>query len=267
VTKLLNGAELAGFIKERHAKDVRSLHGSKIIPKLAIIRTNQDPVVDTYMRLKTTYGEDIGAAVVVHDVEQAKVVELIGQLNQDDSVHGIIVQLPLPDKTQTEEVLNSVSPDKDVDGLGAQTKFDAATPTAINWLLTGYGVDLKGKKIIIVGQGRLVGRPLLKMFQDSGLDVQGADKSTQNLSELTRSADILISATGNPGLVSADMIKQGAVVVDAGASTDSNGLVGDVAEDVRRRDDLTITPETGGVGPLTVCALFENVLTAAKNAG
>jgi methylenetetrahydrofolate dehydrogenase (NADP+)/methenyltetrahydrofolate cyclohydrolase len=264
--RFLNGSELADFIKERHAHQVRALRAAKIYPKLAIIRTNKDPVVDTYMRLKSSYGQDILVDVDVHDVPQADAIATIKRLNDDPGVHGIIVQIPLPDASLTDQTLNAVAPEKDVDGLNESTLFSAATPTAIDWLLNGYNVELKGKKIVIVGQGRLVGKPLLQMWQQSGLDVSAADKDTKNLEELVKAADIVVSATGKPGLINSELIKQGATVVDAGASTDSNGLVGDIAPDVRTRDDLTITPVSGGVGPLTVAALFENVIRAAGSA-
>ncbi len=263
--KLLNGKELAGFIKERQAQQVRALkQASNVIPKLAIIRTNPDPVVDTYMRLKTQYGEDIGVEVEVHTVPQVEALKRIEQLNQDSRTFGIIVQIPLPDPSQTDAVLNTVAPQKDVDGLAANTMFDAPTPMAISWLLAGYNIELNGKRIVIVGHGRLVGSPLLKMWQASNYDVTVADKSTADLTALTLEADIIVTATGKPGLITSAMIKQGAVIVDAGVATDKNGLVGDVAPDVRERADITITPENGGVGPLTVCALFDNVLRAAR---
>ncbi|MDB5161375.1 MAG: FolD bifunctional protein nonfunctional [Candidatus Saccharibacteria bacterium] len=264
--KILNGSELAGYIKERHSKSVRSLKQSQnVLPRLAIIRTNEDPVVDTYMRLKTAYGEDIGVAVDVHTIDQSEAMDRISKLNEDQSVHGIIVQLPLPDSSQTDEVLNHVNPAKDVDGLGAATQFDAPTPTAITWLLSGYGIDLPGRQIVIVGQGRLVGAPLAKMWQNSGLKIDKVDKNTSDLENKVGEADIVISAAGQPGLITNDMVKAGAVVIDAGVSTDSNGLIGDVAPEVRQREDVTITPENGGVGPLTVAALFENVIRAASH--
>jgi methylenetetrahydrofolate dehydrogenase (NADP+)/methenyltetrahydrofolate cyclohydrolase len=265
--KLLNGSELAGYIKERQAKAVRGLRQANgVAPKLAIIRTNPDPVVDSYMRLKQGYGEDILVDVEVHTIEQAEAVKTIKTLNQDKAIHGIIVQIPIPDPHGTTEILNTVSPDKDVDGLAAKTTFDAATPMAINWLLAGYNVDLRGKKIVIVGHGRLVGRPLAKLWSTSDLDVQIADKSIENLAEVTRAADVLITATGVPGLIKQDMVKPDAVIVDAGVATDSNGLVGDVSANVRELPNITITPEKGGVGPLTVCALFENVIQSARRA-
>lgn len=263
--RALNGAELAGYIKERQAKQVRALrqaHG--IRPKLAIIRTNPDPVVDSYMKLKQTYGSDILIDVDVHTIDQKDALSRIAKLNEDNSVHGIIVQIPLPDRSQTDEILNAVAATKDVDGLANETTFQPATPLAIDWLLAGYNVDLAGKQIVIVGHGRLVGKPLAKLWQQNGFNVQIADKKVENLSELTRQADVIVCATGVPALITADMIKQDAVVVDAGVATDKNGLVGDLAPDVREREDLTLTPEKGGVGPLTVCALFENVIRSAQ---
>lgn len=261
----LNGSELAGFIKERQAKQVRGLRQAEdVIPKLAIIRTNPDPVVDSYMKLKQNYGADILVDVDVHTIEQNDALAKIKELNSDDTVHGIIVQIPLPDISQTDEILNAVSSDKDVDGLAQQTSFDPATPLAIDWLLAGYNVDLARKHIVIVGHGRLVGRPLAKLWQQNGFDVEVVDKKTPNLAEVVYTADVIICATGVPGLITSEMIKQDAVVVDAGVATDKNGLVGDIAPDVRERDDLIITPEKGGVGPLTVCALFENVIRSAR---
>jgi methylenetetrahydrofolate dehydrogenase (NADP+)/methenyltetrahydrofolate cyclohydrolase len=263
--KFLNGLELAGFIKQRHAAQVRQLANKGVVPKLAIIRTNADKVVDIYMRLKTSYGEDIGALVEVHDIKQSHAKEFIAQLNKDESVHGIIVQLPLADPAQTDEILNCVVPAKDVDGLSSETIFDPATPTSILWLLNGYNIELKNKNIVVVGQGRLVGMPLTEMLKKSNYNVVTADKSTKNLADIVQDADIVISGTGQAGLVTSHMLKPGAVVVDAGTSTDSNGVVGDIAADARQRDDLTITPENGGVGPLTVCALFENLIRASAN--
>ncbi|MDQ3159384.1 MAG: bifunctional 5,10-methylenetetrahydrofolate dehydrogenase/5,10-methenyltetrahydrofolate cyclohydrolase [bacterium] len=264
--KELNGAELAGFIKERQAKQVRSLKQSKSInPKLVIVRTNPDPVVDSYMRLKTKYGEEIGIDVEVADVDQKEALKIIEEKNSDKAVHGIIVQIPLPDPSETNVVLDAVDPNKDVDGLGANTKMDAATPMAINWLLSGYNIDLENKHIVVVGHGRLVGKPLVKIWKGSGLDVEMADKKVVNLKEVTLNADILVSATGVPGLIKADMVKPDSVIVDAGVATDKNGLIGDVSEEVRELPGISITPIKGGVGPLTVCALFENVIKSARN--
>ena len=263
--KSLNGAELAGFIKENQLRAVRTLTSlNGVTPKLAIIRTNPDPVVDSYMRLKQGYGTDIGAIVDVHTIDQSEALQRIKELNADDSVHGIIVQIPLPDPSQTTDILNAVAAGKDVDGLAAETTFDPATPMAINWLLAGYNVDLPSKKLVIVGHGRLVGAPLARIWRASGLEVGIGDRQTADLGALTREADVIVTATGVPGVIKKDMIKPNAIIVDAGVATDSNGLIGDVDPEVREMPDITITPEKGGVGPLTVCALFENVIQSAR---
>jgi methylenetetrahydrofolate dehydrogenase (NADP+)/methenyltetrahydrofolate cyclohydrolase len=265
MTKLLNGSELASYIKERQARDVRSLQQAhNVFPKLAIIRTNPDPVVDSYMKLKRDYGNDIKIDVAVHTIDQKEAIKCIKELNKDDTVHGIIVQIPIPDPTQTNEILNSVSGDKDVDGLSEEASFDGPTPMAINWLLAGYNIDLRSKNIVIVGHGRLVGKPLAKLWQKSGLKVTVADKSVNNLGDMTREADVLVCATGVPQLITKNMVKDNAVIVDAGVATNSNGLVGDVAAEVRTLPNIVITPEKGGVGPLTISALFENVIRAAR---
>jgi methylenetetrahydrofolate dehydrogenase (NADP+)/methenyltetrahydrofolate cyclohydrolase len=263
--RVLNGLDLAGFIKERQAHQVRGLRqGSGVAPKLAIVQTNHIPVIDAYVKLKQAYGADIAVDVTVHAVEQAEALATVRNLNADPTVHGIIIQLPLVQPELTDELVHAVNPNKDVDGLGEHPAFDPATPTAVSWLLAGFNVELRQKKIVIVGQGRLVGAPLTRMFRDSDLQVETADARTTDLGTLTRTADVLITATGKPGLITSDMIKPGAVVVDAGVATDAGKLVGDLADDVRARDDLTITPPKGGVGPLTVCSLFENVIQAAR---
>jgi len=265
--KLLNGLELAGYIKERQAKQVRNLRQSyKTFPKLAIVRTTDNPVILTYVRKKQQYGEDILIEVDDHrPADEDEALQLIHELNADKTVHGIIVQLPLSDISRTDELVNSVAPEKDVDALGEDAVLDAATPMAINWLLTGYNVEFKGKHIVIVGSGRLVGAPLARMWKNSGFDVEVVDSSVTDLAAVVHGADIVVSATGNPGLITSAMLKEGVVVVDAATASEDGKIVGDVALEARERDDLTITPEKGGVGPLTVAALFDNVIRAARS--
>lgn len=264
--KLLNGQELAGYIQERQAKQVRNLRQSyKTFPKLAIVRTTDNPVILTYVRKKQQYGADI--LIAVDDYRPANEDEalvLIQKLNEDALVHGIIVQLPLGDVSRTDELVNAVAPEKDVDALGTAAVLDAATPMAINWLLNGYNVELQQKHIVIVGNGRLVGAPLARMWRNSGLDVTVVDKSVSDLAAAVQAADIVVSATGVPGLITPAMLRPEAVVVDAATASEDGKIVGDVAPEVRLRDDITITPEKGGVGPLTVCALFDNVIRAAR---
>jgi methylenetetrahydrofolate dehydrogenase (NADP+) / methenyltetrahydrofolate cyclohydrolase len=263
--KLLNGAELAGFIKERQAHEVRGLRQAwDIEPKLAIVVTVEHPAIDVYMRMKTRYGADILIDVETHRVSMDDAVATIEQLNADPSVHGIIVQLPLEDPARTEEIVNLVAPEKDVDALGVNATLDPATPLAILWLLAGYNVALEGKHIVLVGRGKLVGAPLERLLLASGYDVEVADSRTTDLFGMVAGADILVTATGQPGLITSKMIKENTVVVDAGVAGEQGKTVGDLAPDVYEREDLTITPVKGGVGPLTICALFDNVIRAAR---
>ena len=257
----LNGSELAGFIKERQAKQVRALRQAwHINPRLAIVTDIENPVIETYMRLKQRYGADILIDVEIHRVPAGGALEVIQELNNRDDVQGIILQLPISNYDQTEELLESIREDKDVDGLRKRAIFQAATPTAISWLLAGYGVDLKNKKVAIVGRGRLVGAPLEKMWLKSNVDVTVFEKG-DDLSKLIN-YDIIVSATGVPGLIKSQMTKTKTVVVDAGTASENGKIVGDVSEEVRQRNDVIITPKKGGVGPLTVAALFDNVITA-----
>lgn len=257
----LNGSELAGFIKERQAKQVRALRQAwHINPRLAIVTDVENPVIETYMRLKQRYGADILVDVEIHRVPAGGALEVIQELNNRDDVQGIILQLPISNPEQTEELLESIREDKDVDGLRKKAIFQAATPTAISWLLAGYGVDLKGKKVAIVGRGRLVGAPLERMWLKSGVYVTVFEKG-DDLSQLIN-YDIIVSATGVPGLIKSQMIKTKTVVVDAGTASENGKIVGDVSEEARQRNDVIITPKKGGVGPLTVSALFDNVITA-----
>jgi methylenetetrahydrofolate dehydrogenase (NADP+) / methenyltetrahydrofolate cyclohydrolase len=264
--RLLNGKELAGYIKERQAKQVRSLRQANgVQPKLAIVVADLDnQVIDTYVRLKQRYGDDILVEVDIHRVPQSEARELLNKLSNDDSVHGIIVQLPLADPSETDEIIELIDPAKDVDGLVKDAKFEPATALAIMWLLSGYNIDLVNNAIVLVGHGKLVGQPLEKLLLESGVTPTVVDKRTPDVPGEVRKAGIVISATGHPGIIKPDMLKQGAVVVDAGVASEGGKTVGDVAPEVYERDDLTITPVKGGVGPLTVCALFENVIRAAE---
>jgi methylenetetrahydrofolate dehydrogenase (NADP+)/methenyltetrahydrofolate cyclohydrolase len=135
---------------------------------------------------------------------------------------------------------------------------------AIMWLLAGYNINLEGKHVLLIGRGKLVGAPLERILTESGIDVQVITRETADLAEQTKQADVIITATGSPAILYSDMIKEGAVVVDAGVASEDGKTVGDLAPEVYEREDLTITPTKGGVGPLTVCALFENVIRAAQ---
>lgn len=267
MSKLLNGSELAGFIKERQAKQVRALRqAERVLPKLVIIKsTAASPVIDAYIRMKRRYGDDILIETVVETLDESEMTAAIERLNADATVHGIIVQLPLKDPRLTDEIVNVVAPEKDVDGLGKDAIFTSATAEAIDWLLAGYAVDLAAKKIAIVGNGRLVGAPLAKLWRGNGLDVTVLDDQSGDIAAVVRESDIVVSATGVPRLIAADMLAHKAVVVDAGTASENGVIVGDVDPVVySEREDITITPTKGGVGPLTIATLFDHVITAAR---
>lgn len=264
--KSLNGSELASFIKERQARQVRALRQAHhVIPKLAIVQTIDNPVIDAYVALKKRYGADILVEVETYKIDQDQLLGVVERLNGDDSVHGVIIQLPLADEAATQASVDAVAPAKDVDGLGSGAILDPATPLAINWLAAGYNIELSGKRIALVGNGRLVGAPLSRMWQASGYDVTVFDEHSQDMESRLPEFDVIVTAAGVPSLIHSDLVKQGAVVIDAGTAAEHGKIVGDVAADVRQRDDVSITPEKGGVGPLTVTALFDNVIRAAQS--
>ena len=248
----LNGRELAGFIKERQAKQVRQLRAQKKYPKLVIFYDNDSPVIAKYMSLKEQYGADIHIDVEKRLLAPDTAADMVAAAATDANVSGIIIQLPLAHCD--ESILQLIPNEKDVDGLRGER--DTATAMAIHWLLTGYG-------LAVVGRGKLVGAPLLKMWQESHYDVEMFHRG-DDLMRL-KDFDVVVTATGQPGLIHSEMLKNGAVVVDAGTASEKGVIKGDIAEDVREtRDDLTITPKIGGVGPLTVAMLFENVIRATK---
>ena len=257
--KILDGRELASFIKERQARQVRSLNKK---PTLLIIRDSDNPVITKYVNLKINYGTDIGVKVIdFYAKDSAEIKFKILEANQDNNISGIILQLPILEKEKVNDLTNLIAPEKDVDGLSKNGNYDSATATAINWLLAGYDIKLQNQKIAIVGRGKLVGAPLYKMFTDSNYQVDLFHKGS-DLTKLNQ-YDIIITATGVPGLISNSMIKPGACIIDAGTASEKGILKGDVADEVRNRTDLTaITPKIGGVGPLTVTCLFDHVIQA-----
>ncbi len=257
--KELNGRELVGYIKERQAHQVRHLRAIKKFPKLAIFYDNDSPVIAKYMQLKQRYGEDILIDTEVIKITPEDAEAQLSTAAKDSSICGIIVQLPLTSVDIS--ILDLIPYEKDVDGLRGQS--DTATAMAIHWLLTGYNVELSNKKLAIVGHGKLVGAPLEKMWRESNYDVTVFDKG-DDINQLVN-YDVVVTATGVPGLIKSNMLKTGAVVVDAGTASEGGVIKGDLAEEIREtRSDLTITPKIGGVGPLTVAMLFEKVIRACK---
>jgi methylenetetrahydrofolate dehydrogenase (NADP+) / methenyltetrahydrofolate cyclohydrolase len=251
--KLLTGSDVAAYIKQRHTQQVAGLDPK---PRLAIVRSKDNVAGDRYLKMKRAYGEDIGVIVDLYVETSDTILGRIKSLNEDPAVTGIIIQLPLSDPDITAKATAAVATAKDVDGLAPGTTFEAATPKASLWLLAAHNVDLRGR-IVVVGQGRLVGTPLADRLEASGQEVIRCDINTPDVAAETIQADIIFTGTGQPNLIKPDMVKTGAVVVDTGAPK------GELDPALYDRDDLTITPNPGGVGPMTVAALFDNLLIAA----
>lgn len=264
MTRELNGLELQGFIKERQLKQVRNLRQEHHVTLILLILMGEDAsdASSVYVRMKSQYAEDIGIAVNVEVVAEDMMRQRINEANVDPIVQGIIVQLPLTSLELTDAICNAIAPEKDVDGLGAEANYPSATADAISWLCSGYGVDLESKSIAVVGQGKLVGKPLADMWRASGYTVTTIDVTTPNRSDILRSSDVIVSAAGVPRLIVSDDVKDGAVVVDAGTTSENGTLVGDVDDSVRERLDVSITPKKGGVGPLTIALLFDHLIQA-----
>lgn len=270
MAKSLNGLELQGFIKERQLRQVRNLRQAHhITPRLMIIMSERaSNVINTYVRMKQRYAEDIGIEVDIRAVKQDEMAATIEQANADTAVQGIIVQLPLDDPSQTDELCNLIASAKDVDGLGVGGFYPSATAQAIDWLLAGYNIDLEGKHIALIGNGKLIGNPLGRMWKSRGLAVTILDDTSTDVAQVASTSDVIVTATGVPGLVKSEWIKSDAVVVDAGTASEGGHIVGDVDLAVRERTDITITPEKGGVGPLTYTVLFDHLIEAClKQAG
>ena len=258
--KILDGRELAGFIKERQAHEVAGMSKK---PTLLIIRDSNNPVITKYVNLKIKYGEDIGAKVIDYKAQDsADIAAKITEANKNPEINGIILQLPILEKDKTDELTNLITPAKDVDGLGQNGNYDSVTATAILWLLAGYDINLNTKKIAIVGRGKLVGAPLYKIFQNSNYNVEQFHHGS-DLTKLQK-YDIIITATGVPGLILDDYVKPGSILVDAGTASEHGVLKGDLDPKIRDRNDLTaITPTIGGVGPLTISCLFEHLISSS----
>jgi methylenetetrahydrofolate dehydrogenase (NADP+)/methenyltetrahydrofolate cyclohydrolase len=274
--------EIQTEIKDR-VQDFR--HRTNITPKLAAVLVGEDAASQVYVRNKQRGCKRVGIESELHrlpvDTTSEQLLKLIHRLNHDSTVHGILVQLPLPPGIDEKSILDSIDPRKDVDafhphnvGLLSQgrPRFLPCTPHGIVQLLDRSNVEVAGKNVVVIGRSDIVGKPIAMMLQQKKLPgLQAANATvtvchsrTQNLAEITRTADILIAAIGKPDFVSADMVKPGATVIDVGINRVQDRLVGDVDFDAVCQIAGMITPVPGGVGPLTVTMLLENTLSAAK---
>lgn len=259
---LLYGKPLAQIVERAIRKDTIKM---RRVPTLAVVLVGSDCSSLHYVERKGLAARAVGCDYVVHrlpaNASQTRVISLIEKLNASTSVHGIIVQLPLPAKCDTEKILACIAPAKDVDNLRGDSLFISPSVQAIWHLLQKMGKIKKSAGILIVGYGRLIGKPVYEFLLKKGFtNITIADKNTRNLPALTVKADVIISAVGKPGLI--QKVKKGAVIIDAGSGLLKGKIRGDV--DITRIARLTkiVTPVPGGVGPLTVAYLFKNLLAA-----
>jgi len=279
---ILDGKALAGQIRAEIGEKVAQFTAtSNVTPCLAAVLVGQDPASQVYVRNKQKACEKLGMTSQLHtppaDISTDGLLELIGRLNQDPTVHGILVQLPLPEQIDEPRVLDAVHPLKDVDAFHPENvgrivqgrpRFLPCTPHGIQQLLLRNGVETSGANVVVLGRSDIVGKPMAAMLMQKGpganATVTVAHSRTKDLPGVTRSADILIVAIGRAKFVTAEMVRPGAVVIDVGINRTEAGLVGDVDFDAVKEVAGQITPVPGGVGPLTIAMLMHNTLAAAE---
>ena len=272
---ILDGKKVRDFWADKIQKELKKLNA---VPKLVIIQVGNDERSSVYVRQKKIFGEKLGFEVEYlqfgKDLKEEKLISKIKNLNNDKNVNGIIVQLPLPKKIDTIKIVETINKNKDVDGLNSQnlrlilegneSGFVPATTKGIMSLLDFYQIPVEGKKVTIVGRSLLVGRPTSLMFLNRNATVTVCHTKTKNLKEEVKRADIVVSATGVPGLIDKKMVKKGQVIIDVGITKVGDKLLGDVDFEPVSRVVKAITKVPGGVGPMTVVSLFENLLISYK---
>ena len=260
-------------IKER----VKNLNKKGIYPKLAIVKANSDEASMVYVKKKRQMCEEIGIleeeCIFDETATTEDIVNKIKSLNEDNSVNGILVQLPLYKHLDEKAIINSISSDKDADGLtslnfgnliNGSYGIEPCTPKGIVTILDSLNVDYVGKNVVVIGRSMLVGKPIAIMLLAKGATVTICHSKTKELSEHTKNADILVVAVGHEGLIEKDMVKDGAIVIDVGINRTENGIKGDVITDEVNEVAKYVTPVPGGVGLTTVLSLLENVVQAAR---
>lgn len=277
MARILDGKQIAAELKENIALEIAKLKEQSIVPGLAVVLVGEDPASKVYVGHKERACQALGVhSEVIRLSETITTQELlvqIKQLNQRSDIHGILVQLPLPQQLDEQLIIESVSPDKDVDGfhpinvgflsLGRKT-FVPCTPRGIMEMLKLSSIDVAGKHVVIIGRSNIVGKPLAALLLAQNATVTVCHSHTVNLAQVTKEADILIVAVGKSRFVTANMVKKGAVVIDVGINRQGKKLVGDVAFDEVEQVASAITPVPGGVGPLTIMMLMANTIEAAK---
>ena len=276
---LLDGKSLSKKVKDNLKLEVKELNEKGIFPKLAVIMVGNDPASSVYVKNKSKackyVGVDFEEFLLDEDICEEELFSLIDSLNADEKVTGILLQAPIPKHLDINKAFERIDSNKDVDGfnpinvgklaIGIDT-FVSCTPWGIMKIFEEYNIDLEGKNAVILGRSNIVGKPMIQCLLSKNATVTICHSRTKNIGEITKNADILISAIGKPKFVTADMIKEGAVVIDVGINRLEDGsLVGDVDFDVAEKKSSYITPVPGGVGPMTIASLMENVVKAAKN--
>lgn len=276
--RIIDGKQLSDAIKTQIATETQVLKSQGIVPGLTVVLVGDDPASHVYVRNKAAACEKAGMKSDIirlpENTTEADLLAIIHNLNQDDAVHGILVQLPLPRHLDSAIVIEAINPAKDVDGfhvtnagllMTGSPLFQPCTPYGIMKILESESVSLWGAEVVIVGASNIVGKPMAMLTLAAGATVTLCNSKTRDLSSHTRRADVLIVATGKAGIVTGDMIKPGAVVIDVGINRNADGkLVGDVEFDSARQVASAITPVPGGVGPMTIAMLLMNTLTAAQ---
>lgn len=278
MAKIIDGKQIASEVKSQLKAEVEILKEKGIFPSLAVILAGDNPASQIYVKNKIKSCEEVGIKSLSFtfdtSVTEEQLIETIEALNSDKTVDGILVQLPLPKGLNEEKVLKHISDLKDVDGfspanVGALTLgrdcFKACTPSGCMKLIHSTGVDIKGKNAVVIGRSNIVGKPMALMLLAEDATVTICHSKTKNLAEITKQADILVAAVGRDRMVKADMVKDGAIVIDVGMNRTSEGLFGDVDFESVKEVASYITPVPGGVGPMTIAMLMENTVKSAKN--
>jgi methylenetetrahydrofolate dehydrogenase (NADP+)/methenyltetrahydrofolate cyclohydrolase len=276
--RLIDGKAIAQELRAELAIRVARLRDAGVVPSLAVVIVGEDPASQVYVRNKTFACEAIGMRSQTHKLSahttQAQLIAFVERLNEDDSVHGILVQMPLPAPLDKHAVIEAISPDKDVDGFhylnvgklaAGDPAFYPCTPWGVMKILEHEGVAVEGAHAVVVGRSNIVGRPMVMMLLNAGATVTVCHSKTKDLGALTRQGDILIVAVGRARMVTGDMVKPGAVVIDVGVNRLPDGkLAGDVDFDSAARVASRITPVPGGVGPMTIAMLLANTVRSAE---
>jgi methylenetetrahydrofolate dehydrogenase (NADP+)/methenyltetrahydrofolate cyclohydrolase len=274
---IIDGKAVAARVKAEVAAEVAALETK---PGLATILVGDDPASAVYVRMKREDSAEVGIESFHHepggDVSAGELAQLINSLNADQLVHGVLLQLPLPAHLDQDDFISLIDPGKDVDGLtianagllmhSRPEALVPCTPAGVMELLADAGVELSGARAVVLGRSILVGKPLAQLLLAANATVTQGHSRTRDLPAVCREADVLIAAVGSPGLVTADMVREGAVVIDVGTNRTDDGLVGDVDFDAVQERAGAITPVPGGVGPMTRAMLLVNTVKAAKAA-